>query len=179
MSKTKVEAQREPELLSCPFCGSNSVVWSEHFRRVRCNRCYIGTAPLGNHPYKPETLISLKAQSIAAWNTRSRPTEAAAQIDLAHCIHCEESIGVFHRISMLERCYEGHLYLEEARDTFMAAIQPSKPSTADRDHLLDEATAALREFVRWYAVDSSEFNRDNAYESARAVLAKIDAAERK
>ncbi len=37
------------------------------------------------------------------------------------CVNCEEAIGVYHRISMLERCYEGYMHHEEAADTFAVA----------------------------------------------------------
>lgn len=67
--------ETEQGLLPCPFCGSKSVVWSENFRRVRCNGCFIGTAPLGDFRYQPEALARLKANSIAAWNTRTAERE--------------------------------------------------------------------------------------------------------
>ena len=66
-----VDRETEQGLLPCPFCGSKSVVWSEHFRRVRCNGCFIGTAPLGDFRYEPDNLARLKANSITAWNTRT------------------------------------------------------------------------------------------------------------
>lgn len=37
--------------------------------------------------------------------------------------------------------------------------------------------AACKEFVNWYGSDSSEFNRDNAYERARAAIAKAEGEE--
>lgn len=80
----------------------------------------------------------------------SEPSLPAAEgmpekgVDTSRCINCEEPIGVFHRISMLERCYEGHLYLEEAADTYARVHPRSKGGegeTANTDAQLAEDTA--------------------------------------
>ena len=60
------------ELLSCPFCGSDSVIWSDLFQRVRCNSCYIGTPsqnPAGART--DESAAALKDRAIKEWNTRT------------------------------------------------------------------------------------------------------------
>lgn len=54
-----------PELLPCPCCGSDSVVWSDNFCRVRCNNCFIGTSRNRHSVYE-----FAKAEAIAAWNRR-------------------------------------------------------------------------------------------------------------
>lgn len=79
-STTTQTRELEPQLLPCPFCGSASTVWSEGFRRVRCNGCFIGTTSLGDHAHSPEVLAKLKAESITAWNTRASATEQVIRL---------------------------------------------------------------------------------------------------
>lgn len=59
----------ERALLPCPFCGSASVVWSETFKRVRCNGCFIGSPG-------PNPVPSSREAAIAAWNRRTPPAPA-------------------------------------------------------------------------------------------------------
>lgn len=49
------------------------------------------------------------------------------------------------------------------------------PSDRENIHLFTasrELLAACEAFVRWYESDSSEFNRDGAFERAKAAIAK-------
>ena len=58
------------ELLPCPFCGSESVVYSVNFRNVRCNNCWCRTEP-GDED-----------KATAEWNRRalSRDSEDADEL---------------------------------------------------------------------------------------------------
>lgn len=75
-TKEEVERDGEVRLLPCPFCGSNKVVWSEAFRRVRCNSCYIGTPNAGSAIALPRDVEALKMRAFKEWNARSFPSEA-------------------------------------------------------------------------------------------------------
>lgn len=48
-------------LLPCPFCGSDAIVWSDSYARVRCNQCFMGTM---NHGLSKE-------RAYAGWNRRA------------------------------------------------------------------------------------------------------------
>lgn len=58
--------QQIQELKSCPYCGSSSVVYSEQFKNIRCNNCWVRTEPGSYEKCK------------ATWNTR-HPDAALAQ----------------------------------------------------------------------------------------------------
>lgn len=62
-----------PTLLPCPFCGSTSVVWSDEFRRVRCNSCFMGTTSRrGEYRSDDE-----REQETARWNLRDAVARGA------------------------------------------------------------------------------------------------------
>jgi hypothetical protein len=42
---------------------------------------------------------------------------------------------------------------------------------------VEETIAALKQWVHWYAVDSTEFNRDSAYDTTLALLEKYQRAK--
>lgn len=61
------------DLKPCPFCGSDSVVWSEEYRRVRCNSCFMGTTQRRGEPRADGE----REKEIARWNRRALSSEAA------------------------------------------------------------------------------------------------------
>lgn len=63
-------------LAGCPCCGSESVVWSDAFNRVRCNNCYIGTQRVPHDVANLRGREVVKAEAFAAWNARAFPSEA-------------------------------------------------------------------------------------------------------
>jgi len=67
MTPTPIDTPTEKVgLRPCPCCGSASVVYSENFKNIRCNNCWIRTEPGGYEKCK------------SAWNTRA-PDAALAQ----------------------------------------------------------------------------------------------------
>lgn len=56
------------EIKPCPFCGSKSVVFSAHFRRVRCNACFCGS---DSYPECRHNDPSARDEVIANWNRRT------------------------------------------------------------------------------------------------------------
>ncbi len=202
MNETKVEAHREPELKSCPF--------EHHDDQIRL---------IGNLP--PRTANDLDEDSnwcvtcpvcrcstafyikrlsaIKAWNTRSRPTEAAplcpvhkriddagkleVEIGGLGCLACT----LHERTTLLKMLADFRPDLtgmtsEAALFKVLVPAPALEPSTADRDHLLDEAVEALRDtscrFSRIRECKDSQSDIGHMCDRC-AVLAKIDAAERK
>lgn len=61
---------------------------------------------------------------------------------------------------------EGFDYIEEAEDAAIAEAFANAKLIAQSPRMVE----ALAAFVHWYEVDSTEFNRDTAFEMAKAVL---------
>lgn len=75
VGSSEIESQ-EPCLLPCPFCGSDSVIWSDCFQRVRCNGCFMGTSAINPAIARTdETTAALKLRCFTAWNTRAEDVE--------------------------------------------------------------------------------------------------------
>ena len=71
---------RLPELLPCPFCGGESVVYSVDFRNVRCNNCWCRTEP-GDAD-----------KATAEWNRRADLRRESAATEGAGWVSVEERL---------------------------------------------------------------------------------------
>ncbi len=85
----EADAQREPELLPCPFCGgkaSGSLTGNENGGiyidrwAIHCRSCNFEMIEMAVEGESSPWYLGAQSRLILKWNTRSRPTVEAAEI---------------------------------------------------------------------------------------------------